>query len=414
MCEVGKTLTNDGAIVVFVNTWKWDGSEDVFTFVNRQLLESISKTRRFKPATLLLRLMLFSRRHPRKIAIVVSAMVGAISAAFLIDWGALYVSVESLPYKAAIAAAWAAVAGLLARPFGTLFERAILPKQKDVPPGEQLSKTYAYLMLSSRLGIAKKSVVFLFDDLDRCDEPRVVQFMQSIHRLTSQGSISVIACDDRFVASAIYHHYKNIADTTGEGKGFGERFLEKTVQVHFRMPNLDKDDLQSLGLHSGDRNKAPAAVETPAMNVERPSTADPPESLAMPTKDVGAETQTSVDEASLIEICGDVLSTLITPYRLSIRRAKFLSNLVKLYSMVFQPKDDVAAYRLAAFLMITHVDREWIPTHFARGAVASAPEDEFVVEMMRYLGTDFDAVSKLYAVCGIEPPGRLADPVVAG
>jgi hypothetical protein len=237
--------------------------------------------------------------------------------------------------------------------------------------------------------------------------------MRSIHSIVLGGSIAIIACDDRFLSSAVHSAYKSIADLTENGHDFGKRFLEKIVQLHFRMPDIMASDLHVLGL-AGSTAKVDGQTELPDRLSDAPdrsSTSQAPmgkhEDAEGRIRALAEESGETVSEVALSQITGEMLSEMVEPYRLQIRQAKMLTNLVKLYTMVFPPTTEESAYRLIAFLLMTYVDPDWIPREFFdvprpdRTSRTALPPQ---VVVRRYLGEDRDAILKLYSLCGLARP----------
>jgi hypothetical protein len=104
--------------------------------------------------------------------------------------------------------------------------------------------------------------IFVFvDDLDRCEVPKAADLMQAINLMIGDGSplFFVIGLDRAKVAASIAFKFREIApylfpkqDPTAsanafEGpsaagiRAFGDEFLEKFIQISFRIPTSDGD-----------------------------------------------------------------------------------------------------------------------------------------------------------------------------
>jgi len=397
-----RLLTTEGAIVVPINTWRWDGKKDIYAFMNEQLLCGLSSNPSYRWPARALRCLLWTKKNIRKIVITSTLACAFLIAISIVDFRDL----AHDPGVAAVKSFWAAIGAgvlaVLAKPLSTIIEKLILRNRGTAEPGETLSTSYKYLLIAKSMGRANnKPVFFSFDDLDRCEPDRVVEFMRSIHRLTASGSISIIGCDDRIVAASIYSEFQKVADVSGEGIKFGERFLEKMVQVHFRMPDVNEADLRSLGLlRASDITSLPTSPAASAMMHAGDS--DASAEVYHLTKDIGQEDPV-VDTVSLHNICLEVLGAVVELYRIPIRRIKFLANLMKLYCMVFQPESEEAAYRLAAFLGVTHVDPQWLARYyFSNSDEQQGGKGSYHERIMSYLGTDRQAVLALYGLCGLD------------
>ena len=401
LTKIADTLIGDGAVVATINAWKWDGEQDIFSFMNGQLLASLHKTKEYRWKVRGIRCLLYFRKHLKKLTFFATLAFAVAVFLILIGWDAVYNS--QIEINSIFAALGAGTFVALLRPIISLFEKYLLRNQKDVDPDETLSASYRYLLLAKNIGRSKsKPIYFIFDDLDRCDPDRVVRFMKSIHRLTLSGSVSIIGCDDRIVGASIYHQFKQIADLSGEGLDFGSRFLEKIVQVHFRMPELEEMDLVDLGLSGVLLSDQVKKIEESSTN-EISELSSPEQLKSHLVKDLG-EDDPEIDLINLSIICGQVLGAAVELYPIPIRKVKFLSNLLKLYTMVFPPTSEASAYRLAAFIVLTNLDCDKLRSHCEGQTIVwnrISAKAEFSDRMNRYLGSDRKATNALFPMCGL-------------
>lgn len=90
-------------------------------------------------------------------------------------------------------------------------------------------------------------LVIFIDDLDRCEPPKPVDIIEAINLLLdSKHCVFIIGMDSRTVAGSIEAKYKNMLaylEQTGPSGSltFGQQFLEKIVQVRFRIPKTTRD-----------------------------------------------------------------------------------------------------------------------------------------------------------------------------
>jgi hypothetical protein len=104
--------------------------------------------------------------------------------------------------------------------------------------------------------------IFIFvDDLDRCEVPKAADIMQAINLMIGDGSplFFVIGLDRAKVASSIAFKFREIAPylfpkpeptagataiggpSAADVRAFGDEFLEKFIQISFRIPTSDSD-----------------------------------------------------------------------------------------------------------------------------------------------------------------------------
>ena len=94
-----------------------------------------------------------------------------------------------------------------------------------------------------------KSLVILIDDLDRCSPERIIDNLEAIKLfLNVPKTAFIIGADERIVRHAIECRYKtpNIHSTEIEQyKGIVTDYLEKLIQVPYRLPRLSNADVET-------------------------------------------------------------------------------------------------------------------------------------------------------------------------
>lgn len=94
-----------------------------------------------------------------------------------------------------------------------------------------------------------KSLVILIDDLDRCNPERIIDNLEAIKLfLNVPKTAFIIGADERIVRHAIECRYKtpNIHSTEIEQyKGIVTDYLEKLIQVPYRLPRLSNADVET-------------------------------------------------------------------------------------------------------------------------------------------------------------------------
>jgi hypothetical protein len=155
---------------------------------------------------------------------------------------------------------------------------------------------------------AKRPVVFLIDDLDRCDEAYVVEFLEVVQTLvrdapqqlappshrpgTSRaqrkradlaGPYAFIAADGRWIRLSYEKYYDNFKLTAAPGRPLGYLFLEKVFQLHVRLPSITptaREAFLSSLLVPAQRDKASADAQEHEIQLARNA-----------VKDAGTETE---------------------------------------------------------------------------------------------------------------------------
>jgi hypothetical protein len=93
-----------------------------------------------------------------------------------------------------------------------------------------------------------RALVVFIDDLDRCADDAIVQVCEAVKLyLDAPGLIFVIACDLSVLA-------RGVSVSARGGMGEGRAYLEKIIQVAYRVPPLDESKIRSLVLGYGRRS----------------------------------------------------------------------------------------------------------------------------------------------------------------
>lgn len=94
-----------------------------------------------------------------------------------------------------------------------------------------------------------KSLIILIDDLDRCNPERIIDNLEAIKLfLNVPKTAFIIGADERIVRHAIECRYKspNIQSAEIEQyKGIVTDYLEKLIQVPYRLPRLSNSDVET-------------------------------------------------------------------------------------------------------------------------------------------------------------------------
>jgi Cdc6-like AAA superfamily ATPase len=175
---VGRRMSDSGFVAVHINTWKWDGNEDIFAFMNRELLRSLSTTHGVKWRAFVIKALLKLRANAKRWGIWAAIAVGALVAALVIDWKSI--TTTELAKGTLAGVLTTGIIAAVAKPMFSLVEKALLLEPTGIDSRQSLSKSYRYLDLVRRFTRAKRRgpIVFLFDDLDRCDNKVVVDFIR--------------------------------------------------------------------------------------------------------------------------------------------------------------------------------------------------------------------------------------------
>ena len=94
-------------------------------------------------------------------------------------------------------------------------------------------------------------LIIFIDDLDRCEPPKPVEIVEAINLLlNSEHCVFIIGMDTRTVAGSIEAKYKDMLeylDHSGSSHlSFGQQFLEKIVQIRFRIPRTNPVEFEKF------------------------------------------------------------------------------------------------------------------------------------------------------------------------
>ena len=115
------------------------------------------------------------------------------------------------------------------------------------------------LDLALRLLVGKRNIAVFIDDLDRCDPATVNEIVLAINHFLSvqnRKAFFFLGMDMAMVADALEEVHKKPA--TGNGRGFGWRFMEKFVQLPFVIPHLDREKAKQFAMDQLLGPKSPA------------------------------------------------------------------------------------------------------------------------------------------------------------
>jgi Cdc6-like AAA superfamily ATPase len=101
--------------------------------------------------------------------------------------------------------------------------------------------------LDKRLNADKKRperALIIIDDLDRCEPGKAVEMLQAIKLLLDVKSFVVcMGIDARIITRVVEKHYK---DLLGEAGASGYEYLDKIVQIPFRIPAPEKKQIEKF------------------------------------------------------------------------------------------------------------------------------------------------------------------------
>lgn len=101
----------------------------------------------------------------------------------------------------------------------------------------EFQKSFSELLEASSI----KKLVVLIDDLDRCLPEVTIETLEAVRLfMFSNSTAFVIAADETMIEYAVRNHFPDLTDLNNKNLGaeFSKRYLEKLIQVPFRLPVL--------------------------------------------------------------------------------------------------------------------------------------------------------------------------------
>ncbi len=125
-------------------------------------------------------------------------------------------------------------------------------------------------------------LVILIDDLDRCLPEVAIDTLEAIRLFTkTKKTAFVIGADEEMIESAVKKHFEGFIDSD-VGKGWAKNYLEKLIQIPFRIPNLGEMEIRMyvslllIGARIGEKEQAfQKLVETAKERMKKPWEAKP-------------------------------------------------------------------------------------------------------------------------------------------
>ena len=193
------------------------------------------------------------------LAIAKSLLDGDPAAKNLVDY--LVKPTGALALLALMFTAWKKLASLVGNPFKVNLKQHVkAPNYEDKVSFVEKFHGDFHKMIGAYCGTGNKVFIFI-DDLDRCAVPRAADLMQALNLMISENPqvVFIIGMDRRKVAAGLAVKFRHVtpylydgvsdADKLGRshsmrGLRFGWDYIEKFVQLPFRLPQPASIDLK--------------------------------------------------------------------------------------------------------------------------------------------------------------------------
>lgn len=281
-----------GAHTVWFNAWKYDREESLWAALALEILSQARKQLSiYKRIELKLKLNWKRIEFARLVKDTLRTLFYP-SAAIIVGLGYAYfwshwvnTAVDFSKYAAIITSA--GVLGFLSLAAKKIYSKVIEPFELNI---SEYVRTPEY---KERLGFldefetdfkfviqavtdnGKNPLVVFIDDLDRCEPSKPVEVIEAInHLLDADSCVFVIGMDARTVAASVQAKYKDVHAILDGGESgtritLGYQFLEKIIQIPFRLPRasevlltrLVSGNLRPQGRPSSDRQHSVVTAE---------------------------------------------------------------------------------------------------------------------------------------------------------
>ena len=407
-----------GYPVFAVNAWKWDGKGDLHDHVRATVIFQAGRQGRARGLLAWLKLRTFWRNYGARV------LLFAFIAALLLVFGRPLAEIfqqmsdgkatgSNLAGKTSPDWNAAIIFGLLAGSYKLVggwlnkqIEARLFSSVPDKLGADGLSLVYRDIATLIGRKQPPRPFVFVFDDLDRCIPERVAAVLESVHSLTAAGCVVFLACDDEYVVAALNAHYDKVARVYGDGKIFGQRYLEKIVHITFRLPLLKNTDIFELGIATLPRARPASGPLVAPLSPDQPMVATPREGPTAPAPVAPSPGTAQIPSAKLQEIIGDLMGQAVEPLGLNVRQAKSVANTLKLYLRIQNCRMEADARQLAAFVFADRFDQRWLDGQYHGVQVLDSPVgavSDLASRLAAMIGDDKTAMLRMYHLLGRRP-----------
>jgi hypothetical protein len=255
-------------------------------------------------------------------------------------------------------------------------EGLLKEKQSRRIPEEVEEFRKAFDELLRRAGL--KQLVVLIDDLDRCLPEPAIETLEAMRLFVMMDRTAfVIAADEAMIEYSVRKHFPDLPDTTGP-RDYARNYLEKLIQVPFRIPSLGVVEtriyvtLLMVGAKLGEGDEHfRALVKTASDALKKPWDPTGFEGTAVQAA-LGPKAATVADDLVLTEQIVPLLASGTSGNPRQIKR--FLNSLL-LRERTANARGFGAAIKLPVLAKLMLAER-FIPTLFDEIGLASANDPD--------------------------------------
>lgn len=229
MIKDGLSSEESVACIKF-NGWKYQGFEDAKIALMESVVTTLIEERSLKEKAKVVVEKIRKNINWLKVAknvgsVAVTAVTGIPPLALINDAvGALSNKIKD-PEK---------VAGIIEGLGGFASDAKLFEKESTSIAFQEFQKSFDELMKKAKI----TKLIVLIDDLDRCLPNVAIETLEAVRLfMLSNSTAFVIAADESMIEYAVKKHFPDLPDNE-LAKDFSRRYLEKLVQVPFKIPAL--------------------------------------------------------------------------------------------------------------------------------------------------------------------------------
>ncbi|HJQ02669.1 MAG TPA: P-loop NTPase fold protein [Jatrophihabitans sp.] len=254
---------------VCFNAWEYSATDAIWPALVRKIvteLDQLSSWPRRKRVWTRLRWNLRREWRSLRIKLVTAALALAIVAAVAVGKQGLAVGLGGLTALLGIAGLVKAANDPVAKWVTGLFAGSDYGGQislmEDIKHDlEELERRLHVDGDPNKHGLTGRILVII-DDLDRCEPAKAVEVLQAVNLLLNFPSFIVcLGIDARIITAAVEKHYEGLLGAAGAS---GYEYLDKIVQIPFRIPEPNPNDITTFIKSQLAVRLDPGAVARPA------------------------------------------------------------------------------------------------------------------------------------------------------
>lgn len=236
--------------VVAFNAWEYNSSEKIWPSLVRRVMEEMERRALWgKRARLWDTLRRNAGREWRRRRLplgvgLLSVLVFAVLAAFALDFDPklIVAGLAALGISGAAKVISDAATNPVSKWVTTLVERE--GYGEELPYMREIRADLHFLAEQMRRNGAKPRILVTIDDLDRCEPEKAVEVLQAVNQLLDFDAFVIcLGIDARIITAAVEAHYQQLL---GEAGASGYEYLDKIVQIPFRIPTPSPAEIQSF------------------------------------------------------------------------------------------------------------------------------------------------------------------------